>query len=66
MENEHPAALWNWPLRWSIGAATPIAAFGAWYAALADRRAATAANASKVLQACDWGPSCNPKCPLFT
>ena len=30
-ENEHPAGLWNWPARWSIGDATPMSAFEAWY-----------------------------------
>ena len=59
VENEHPAALWNWPLRWSIGAATPVAAFGAWYDG-------GGGDASRVLQPCDWGAACNDKCPLFT
>lgn len=55
--NEHPAALWNWPDRWSIGNVTPVQAFGAWYTG-GDARLA------KVMEGCDFG--CNAKCPLFT
>jgi hypothetical protein len=61
--NEHPAALWNWPTRWTIDQnagdqATPVQAFGAWYTNGAG------APGSNVTQACDFG--CNAKCPLFT
>jgi hypothetical protein len=61
--NEHPAALWNWPSRWTIDQsagdqATPVRAFGAWYTKGAG------APGSNVTQECDFG--CNAKCPLFT
>lgn len=66
--NEHPAALWNWPQRWSIiqqqriatnaEEVTPELAFNAWYTKGAS------APGSRVIQACDFG--CNLKCPLFT
>jgi hypothetical protein len=63
VENEHPAALWNWPARWGIahggtGDATPELAFSAWYT----KGAGT--PGSNVTQECDFG--CNPRCPLFT
>ena len=66
VENEHPAALWNWPARWGVdanttrgtGVATPELAFAAWYTKGAG------APGSNVTQACDFG--CNPKCPLYT
>jgi len=68
--NEHPAALWDWPARWSIAQGgesgstdsgaevTPQQAFNAWYTKGAG------ASASNVTQACDFG--CNQKCPLYT
>merc|ERR1712008_257699 len=59
VENEHPAALWQWPLRWSIGNVTPRDSFDAWYSS-------AARNDTHLVQMCDWGLSCNPKCPLFT
>jgi hypothetical protein len=62
IENEHPAALWNWPARWGIDQgtndATPELVFSAWYT----KSAGT--PGSNVTQECDFG--CNPKCPLFT
>ena len=67
VENEHPAALWHWPGRWGIdigataatATAYPRETFGAWYF---QRNTGPA----QVQQACDWGPHCNPLCPLFT
>jgi hypothetical protein len=59
VENEHPAALWNWPARWSIGDVTPSAAFNDWYL---DRKSKVS-----IVQACDWSATeCNPKCPMYT
>jgi hypothetical protein len=69
--NEHPAALWNWPARWSIGEVTPVEVFGAWYTQQVGAwrgeggdDVGNASNTSKQIQACDFG--CNLKCPLFT
>ena len=70
IENEHPQALWHWPGRWGIDGKTaglpdggvhyPRETFGDWYFG----RAPEAGHA--VAQQCDWGPQCNPLCPLFT
>lgn len=61
VENEHPAALWDWPLRWSIGNSTPQMVFDSWFTA------AKPGPQEQLVQACDWSPTdCNPKCPLYT
>ena len=58
VENEHPAALWDWPARWGIGNATPSAAFNDWYS---NRKS------NYLVQQCDWSASeCNAKCPMYT
>jgi hypothetical protein len=66
--NEHPAALWEWPSRWSIGAFTPRRVFDEWYVTLWGK---TSPNSSptptQLVQGCDFSASsCNAKCPLYT
>ena len=73
-ENEHPASLWDWPGRWSIGSdnATPMQVFNAWYAAthgLEEQLVVVGASAAptQLVQQCNWSSTaCNTKCPLYT
>jgi len=82
VENEHPQALWHWPGRWGINGTTagltdgamryPRGTFGDWYfgrhaaQAVAGEDDPAAPLPHTVEQLCDWGPSCNALCPLFT
>lgn len=61
VSNEHAAALWEWPARWGIEGLTPQKAFDVWYAA-----GGVGGTGTKHVQACDWGSSCNPLCPMWT
>lgn len=73
--NEHPAALWSWPARWSIIAdstsidsapspPSPSSIITPERAFAAWYTHGAGAPGSKVTQACDFG--CNANCPLYT
>ena len=79
IENEHPEALWHWEGRWGINASTaglpkgetrfPRETFGDWYFGReggGEEVLGESVAPHTVEQLCDWGPTCNPLCPMYT